>query len=441
MSLLALLSGLCVLFPIDYRYGWDLGHPDHQRIIGELEMDMDGGPDTLLYSPSCRPWSIASTKRDLQQTQQERASEMPTINFIRKKFKERSKRKKGNIVEQPWTSALWEELHDLPGERYRTDQCRYKAQDEQQNPILKPTGFHADIFLKHSIARCNGHQGRRHGWLQGVYQGNNRTTLAAVYPEGLCRALIRDIKNYINHKSKITESYYKCERCAMWRAATADLEHNFLPGECRYGKWPEGEDPREKRRLEKEEREKEDIFETFRREALKNEKVMQGKLAAHPSLAFDSEQTAVLKMCLIKLLSESVIKFEDLEKKKKADQNYVHWLEDPTALSWMQRTFKDYLKINGVMACLQPWSKPSATPVLSEDQAHLRLLVYGNIGSWRLAEIEDLRELSFSQWNEPLNIEDDWLIAIFGTDPEGKESSSSSASKTYGSTTTRFGRC
>ena len=176
---------------------------------------MDGGPDTLLYSPSCRPWSIASTKRDLQQTQQERASEMPTINFIRKKFKERSKRKKGNIVEQPWTSALWEELHDLPGERYRTDQCRYKAQDEQQNPILKPTGFHADIFLKHSIARCNGHQGRRHGWLQGVYQGNNRTTLAAVYPEGLCRALIRDIKNYINHKSKITESYYKCERCAM----------------------------------------------------------------------------------------------------------------------------------------------------------------------------------------------------------------------------------
>ena len=114
LSLLALLSGLCVLFPIDYRYGWDLGHPDHQRIIGELEMDMDGGPDTLLYSPSCRPWSIASTKRDLQQTQQERASEMPTINFIRKKFKERSKRKKGNIVEQPWTSALWEELHDLP---------------------------------------------------------------------------------------------------------------------------------------------------------------------------------------------------------------------------------------------------------------------------------------------------------------------------------------
>ena len=108
LSLLALLSGLCVLFPIDYRYGWDLGHPDHQRIIGELEMDTDGGPDTLLYSPSCRPWSIASTKRDLQQTQQERASEMPTINFIRKKFKERSKRKKGNIVEQPLTSALLE---------------------------------------------------------------------------------------------------------------------------------------------------------------------------------------------------------------------------------------------------------------------------------------------------------------------------------------------
>ena len=128
---------------------------------------------------------------------------MPTINFMRKKYKERSKRKKGNILEQPWTSA--EELQDLPGERHRIDQCRYKAQDEQQNPSLKPIGFQADIFLKHSVSRCNGHQGRRHGWLQGVFQGNNRTTLAAVYPEGLCRALLKDIKNFINNKSKINE--------------------------------------------------------------------------------------------------------------------------------------------------------------------------------------------------------------------------------------------
>ena len=44
LSLIALLSGLCVLFPIDYRYGWDLSHPEHQRIIQEIEHDINESP-------------------------------------------------------------------------------------------------------------------------------------------------------------------------------------------------------------------------------------------------------------------------------------------------------------------------------------------------------------------------------------------------------------
>lgn len=69
---------------------------------------------------------------------------MQTIEYIKKKIKERAiKRKKGNILEQPWSSALWDRLQDLPGERHRTDQCRFKACDEEGNPILKPTGLGA----------------------------------------------------------------------------------------------------------------------------------------------------------------------------------------------------------------------------------------------------------------------------------------------------------
>jgi hypothetical protein len=243
LSLIALLSGLCVLFPIDYRYGWDLSHPEHQRIIQEIEHDINGGPEVLMATPTCRPWSISSTRRDLETTKKERDEEMPTIQFIKKKFKERSRRKKGNILEQPWSSALWEHLQDLPGERHRTDQCRFKACDEEGNPILKPTGLQSDFLLKHSIARCGGHHGRKHGWLQGAVGGKNRTTMAAVYPESMCKALVKDVKRFLDHRNTF-QDYYKCERCAMGRAATADMEHNFLPGECRYGKWPEGEDPR-----------------------------------------------------------------------------------------------------------------------------------------------------------------------------------------------------
>ena len=89
--------------------------------------------------------------------------------------------------------------------------------------------------------------------------------MAAVYPEQLCRAIIRDVKKFLSYKNTL-EDYYKCQRCAMGRAATADMEHSFLPGECRYGKWPEGEGPRERKRLEREQQERDNIFENFRKE-------------------------------------------------------------------------------------------------------------------------------------------------------------------------------
>lgn len=321
-----------MLFPLDYN----LAHPEHQRLISELEMDMGNNePDVLLASPSCRPWSIASSKRDLNKTQMERDAEMPAIDFMKKKVKQRAKRKKGNIFEQPWSRALWEHLQDGPGDLHRTDQRRFQATDELGNPILKPTGLKVDIMLKHAIARCKGHMGKKHGWLQGSVQGMNRTTLAAVYPSGMCRAIIKDVKRFINYKSHFVESYYKCERCSMGRAALNSMEHSFIPGECRYGKWPEGDDPRGKRKMIKEQQDRDNIMEKFKKEALQNEKVMRGKLAARPDISFDSEQTAILKMCLVRLLAESVNKFEELEKKK-GQHDYVHWLEDSVAMSWMK---------------------------------------------------------------------------------------------------------
>jgi len=55
----------------------------------------------------------------------------------------------------------------------------------------------------------------------------------------------------------------------------------------------------------------------------------------------------------------------------------------------------------------------------------------GNVESWNLQAVQDLRELSLSRWHEPLNLEDDWLIALFGKDPAkaGEASSSSTPSK------------
>jgi hypothetical protein len=47
----------------------------------------------------------------------ERVEEMQTIEYIKKEIKERAKRKKGNILEQPWSSALWDRLQSTRSSR------------------------------------------------------------------------------------------------------------------------------------------------------------------------------------------------------------------------------------------------------------------------------------------------------------------------------------
>ena len=427
LSLLAMLAGLCVMFPVDYRYGWDLSHPEHRRLLNEIGAEMSG-PDVTFYSPSCRPWSISSTKRDLALTQQERMEEMPTIQYIKKKINDGCKKRRGYLLEQPWSSALWEHLRDNPGEVHRTDQCQFNAKDELDNPILKPTGLQSSLVLRHSLKRCKGHGGKRHGWLQGAFQGMNRTTLAAVYPEAMCKAIIKDIKSYINSKMVMHENFYKCEKCAMGRAATADMEHTFIPGECRHGRWPEGENPREKKRIEEEKKKEDDIFETFRNKAIKDPRVLSGRMSIHTDFALNNEQMSVLKMILIKLLQESIDEFEALDKEKK-NHDYVHWLEDPTAFSWLKKIFQDYIEVKGISAHLQPWAKPMPTPVLHLQDAPVRVLLQGNAGVWQIGRMEDLREMSASQWHEPIDVEQDWMVAIFGAEKSEQSSSSSARPK------------
>ena len=47
---------------------------------------------------------------------------------------------------------------------------------------------------------------------------------------------------------------------------------------------------------------------------------------------------------------------------------------------------------------------------------------------------EDLRELSNAQWHEPLELDDDWLIAFFGTDPSDNGQAASSKPSSKGKT-------
>ena len=182
------------------------------------------------------------------------------------------------------------------------------------------------------------------------------------------------------------------------------------------------------RRVAREKQEKEDIFETFRRDALRNEKVLKGRMSIHPDFAMNNDQTAIFKMAMVKLLSETLSVFEELNKNK-VEHNDMNWLEDPTTLSWLKRIFQDYMIVEGVQASLQPWSKPAPDPVLTVEKAPLRLLVRGGTHLWTIGQIEDLRELSAGQWHEPMDLDDDdWLVTIFGSDVQKEQETSSTSS-------------
>ena len=77
--LLLTMTGLgfskCVLFPIDLRYRWDLGHKEHQQLI--VELDTIYKPRCTSAEPRCKHWSISGNRRDPTKTETLRSAEIP----------------------------------------------------------------------------------------------------------------------------------------------------------------------------------------------------------------------------------------------------------------------------------------------------------------------------------------------------------------------------
>lgn len=92
------------------------------------------------------------------------------------------------------------------------------------------------------------------------------------------------------------------------------MEHSFLPGDCRCGRFPT-EHPKSKKN--KVEQKKQDVREAFRQEALSFKKVNEGTI---PEIGLNAEQTFLLKYSS-QILQYSVEEFDDPESK---NPDYVH---------------------------------------------------------------------------------------------------------------------
>ena len=232
LSYLALLAGLSVAFPVDYRYGWDIGNPEHQRML--LEMQNTCKPQMIMLSPSCGPWSTSANRLSPEDRQRLQTEERNTLVFVKKLAANQEEHGRGFVLENPWGSSLWKHSplasleHELANCRpkQRADQCAYGAVDETGKPIQKATGLQANFSIRSSTRRCRGHR-QGHGVLQATFQGKNRTTLAAVYPHQFCRALIKDFKKFASKNVKSYFIGYKCQKCALGKDAPPGTEHTL----------------------------------------------------------------------------------------------------------------------------------------------------------------------------------------------------------------------
>ena len=180
LSLILLMAGLVVGFPVDYRYGWDINNLDHQKMLWQAQQEFQ--PGYMHFAPDCAPWSVAGTSKDPMERLQERKRDWPGLSFIQGSCEEQSRFGRGYGLEQPLGSAMWQALPENPlrletledyKNKQRVDQCMHGAVDENKCPIQKATALGSNVKWNRTALRCSGHGGKQHAHLQG--QGRTRT--------------------------------------------------------------------------------------------------------------------------------------------------------------------------------------------------------------------------------------------------------------------------
>ena len=80
LSTQARKEGLCVGFPVDFRYGWDLRNPRHRSLLDEVGAFFK--PLVEFSAPDCRLWSAARRKVDVSRETIERQLELPALQWL-----------------------------------------------------------------------------------------------------------------------------------------------------------------------------------------------------------------------------------------------------------------------------------------------------------------------------------------------------------------------
>ena len=186
-------------------------------------------PYLLIGSPECKHFSTwfalnQSRPENAEALRHARARAVKHIEFVASLYLEQIQGGRFFLHEHPENATSWqepamEELRKIPGVTMaRADQCQYGAEvqhgQEQGQPVKKPTGFltNSSKVAEALSRRCTGGatpwacsraKGGRHVLCSGRVGRD-----AAIYPRGLCRAVLKGITNQLRSDRQLKEGCF-----------------------------------------------------------------------------------------------------------------------------------------------------------------------------------------------------------------------------------------
>ncbi|CAE7229802.1 RE1, partial [Symbiodinium sp. CCMP2456] len=395
LSYVALLAGLSVAFPVDLRYGWNLGIPAHQEMILEAQDKLD--PKVIVMAPSFGSWTSQAANLSAENKERYLAEETAAVGFVKLLAERQAQRGCAFVVEQPWTSPSWKHTclatlaSDIPGcrTRQRTDQCCFGAVDEHNMPILKATGLQSNFSLRNTTRRCQGHR-LGHG---SHTAGSTRVVSqshAGVFTHQLCKALIKDVRKYLKA--------IDCKIDGIFHADQAGR-----PGSSR--------DPAVRAAVVTP---LPQLLEEFREAALRRANLDDVKVQWPEGVTLSSVDSLMFKHLLLCLVEDSVNVISETAGK------HNHWSQDPVHLGVLRKVFGKVLDVKGVCVTLHAEHFPLPMPFLRTESAPFRVIIRGEVKRWTVKKAEDLRTFTQAQLKEKVFCED-WVIAVFGSTAKDKD--------------------
>lgn len=213
--------------------------------------------------------------------------------------------------------------------------------------------------------------------LQGAdSKGRQRTTMPAVYFRGFCKAIVADIKRYvnrINYNNQTTTSTTSVTNVdlavKLLRALSIVwcLENAVMLHPCQHLQ-------RHLRSRSHVTTSLPDLIEQFKREAMRHPALHDIKLQI--SYEMPAIDTLMLKLLLMKIVEESVNVIEAHK------QKYRRWTEDPVYLAVAPKILKRVIDIKGICCTRRAEELPLPMPYLRTASAPWRLVFKGDIKSW-----------------------------------------------------------